>query len=212
MATATPYRWAKSAPPGSTLCPYCEVVYTRGGGSHCPTCGTKLLALQQRLVAAGATPLPPTEPTLLVRPEAPPARVAPQPEFVRGFARAAGQRWVVPIWVTMLTVLATLICDRLILPPNRLTSSTDVAPLLTLGTGRAAFYLALTALVSLGAGLLLGVALRRGLFVGALLGGAVVAFAHLSVADLTLATAIVVLAHPLLWLVGASLSARWLRR
>jgi len=195
MATATPYRWAKSAPPGSTLCPYCEVVYTRGGGSHCPTCGTKLLALQQRLVAVGATPLPPTEPTPLVRPEAPAVRMIPPPDFVRGFARAAGQRWIVPLWVTVLTVLAT-----------------DIAPLLALGTGSAAFYLALTALVSLGAGLLLGVVLRRGLYVGALLGGAVVAFAHLSVADLTLATALVVLAHPLLWLVGASLSGRWGRR
>jgi hypothetical protein len=212
MATATPYRWAKSAPPGSTLCPYCEVVYTRGGGSHCPTCGTKLLALQQRLVAVGATPLPPTEPTPLVRPEAPAVRMIPPPDFVRGFARAAGQRWIVPLWVTVLTVLATLTLDRLILPPHRLTSSTDIAPLLALGTGSAAFYLALTALVSLGAGLLLGVVLRRGLYVGALLGGAVVAFAHLSVADLTLATALVVLAHPLLWLVGASLSGRWGRR
>ncbi len=212
MATATPYRWAKSAPPGSTLCPYCEVVYTRGGGSHCPTCGTKLLALQQRLVAVGATPLLPVEPPPLMRPEAPPARPNPQPEFVRGFARAAGQRWIMPIWVTALTILATLALDRLILPPHRLTSSTDIAPILALGTGSAAFYLALTALVSLGAGLLLGTVLRRGLFVGALLGGVVVAFAHLSVADLTLATAIVVLAHPLLWLVGASLTGRWTRR
>jgi len=212
MATATPYRWAKSTPPGSTLCPYCEVVYTRGGGSHCPTCGTKLLTLQQRLVAVGATPLPPTEPTALVRPEAPPARMNPQPEFVRGFARAARRSWIAPIWVTVLTVLATLTLDRLILPPNSLTSSTDIAPLLALGTGSAAFFLALTALVSLGAGLLLGVVLRRGLILGALLGGAVVAFAHLSVADLTLATAIVVLAHPLLWLVGASVAGRWMRR
>lgn len=212
MATATPYRWAKSAPPGSTLCPYCEVVYTHGGGSHCPTCGTKLLALQQRLVAVGATPLPPTEPTLLVRPEAPAMRATPSPDFVRGFARAAGQRWIVPLWVTVLTTLATLTLDRLILPPHRLTSSTDIAPILALGTGSAAFSLALTALVSLGAGLLLGVILRRGLYVGALLGGAVVAFAHLSVADLTLATTIVVLAHPLLWLVGASVAGRWIRR
>jgi len=212
MATATPYRWAKSAPPGSTLCPYCEVVYTRGGGSHCPTCGTKLLALQQRLVAVGATPLPPTEPTPIVRPEAPSLRVIPPPDFARGFARAAGQRWIVPIWVTMLMVLGTLILDRLILPPHRLTSSTDIAPLLALGTGSAVLFLALTALVSLGAGLLLGVVLRRGLILGALLGGAVVAFAHLSVADLTLATAIVVLAHPLLWLVGASVAGRWMRR
>ena len=212
MATATPYRWAKSSPPGSTLCPYCEVVYARGGGSHCPTCGTKLVILQQRLVAVGATPLPPTEPTPIVRPDAPPLRAIPQPDFARGFARAAGQRWVVPIWVTMLTTLATLALDRLILPPHRLTSSTDIAPILALGAGGAAFFLALTALVSLGAGMLLGVVLRRGLIVGALLGGAVVAFAHLSVADLTPSSALVVLAHPLLWLVGASVAGRWIRR
>ena len=34
MAIATPYRWGKSAPPGSTLCPYCEVVYAGGPEDH----------------------------------------------------------------------------------------------------------------------------------------------------------------------------------
>jgi hypothetical protein len=208
MATATPYRWAKSAPPGSTLCPYCEVVYTRGGGSHCPTCGTKLLALQQRLVAAGAVPLPPTEPIPLARPEAPPPLASPAARANSG----GGRRWIAPLWVTALTVLATLILDRLILPPHRLTSSDDIAPILALGTGGAAFFLALTALVSLGAGLLLGAALRHGRFLGAACGGLVVAFGHLSIAELTPTTALVVLAHPLLWIVGASVTARWQRR
>lgn len=212
MATATPYRWAKSAPPGSTLCPYCEVVYSHSIDTHCATCGTKLVVLQQRLVAVTATPVSPSFPSPLVRPApSPPVERLPH-EMARGFARAAGRRWVAPIWATMLTVLVALSLDRLILPPHRLTSSTDIAPLLALGTGGAALFLALTALVSLGAGFVLGAVLHRGRLLCAALGGAVIAFAHLSFTDLTLATCAVVLAHPLLWIVGATLPMRWSRR
>lgn len=213
MATATPYRWAKSPPPGSTLCPYCEVVYSHGGERRCAICGTKLVVLQQPAVAVAATaPSPPRDAPPLGSDASLPAGGRLPQEVARGFARAAGRRWIVPMWVTLLTVLATLGLDRLILRPHRLTSSTDIAPLLALGTGGAALFLALTALVSLGAGLVLGVALRRGRFLYAALGGAVIAFAHLSFTDLTLATCAVVLIHPLLWLVGASVSARWSRR
>ena len=67
MATATPYRWAKSAPPGSTLCPYCEVVYSGvGNGTHCATCGTKLVMLHTSLVTVGETGEPSSVPATLV--------------------------------------------------------------------------------------------------------------------------------------------------
>jgi hypothetical protein len=205
MATATPYRWAKSAPPGSTLCPYCEVVYSGvGSGTHCATCGTKLVVLHTSLVAVDAGSGPPLPAVVLRREEAAP--VGFRQNLLRGFTGAARVRWLVPLWATLLTIAGALILDRLILPPHRLTSSTDIAPLLTLGSGRFAFFLALTALVSLGGGMILGLVLRETRFPAAALGGSAIAFAHLSFTDLTPTTFSVVLAHPLLWVVGAMLS------
>lgn len=211
MATATPYRWAKSAPPGSTLCPYCEVVYSGvGNGTHCATCGTKLIVLHTSMVTVQAVREAIAQPTPPVRREAPEA-----PDFrrnmARGFARAARFRWTVPLWATLATIAAALVLDRLILPPHRLTSSTDIAPLLTLGTGMFAFFLALTALVSLGGGMILGRILGQTRFPAAALGGSAIAFAHLSFTDLTPTTFTVVLVHPLLWVAGAMLTARWNR-
>lgn len=211
MATATPYRWAKSAPPGSTLCPYCEVVYSgSGGGTHCASCGTKLVVLQASLVTVEtvrqATPLP-------LPPVAPEAAetVGFRQNVASGFTRAARVGWVVPLWATLLTIAGALVLDRLILPPHRLTGSADIAPLLTSGTGMVAFFLALTALVSLGGGMLLGRILTQARFPAAALGGSVIAFAHLNFTDLTPTTFTVVLAHPLLWVAGAVLAARWHR-
>jgi hypothetical protein len=211
MATATPYRWGKSAPPGSTLCPYCEVVYTGAdSGTHCATCGTKLVALQTNRVAVGVPARPDPLPAPLVRRED-----APPPSFrrnlVRGFTRAARVRWVVPLWATLLTIALALVLDRLILPPHRLTSSGDIAPLLAAGTGPGALFLALTAIVSLAGGMVLGTVLRDARFPCAALAGSVIAFAHLSFTDLTPSTFTVVLAHPLLWVAGAMLTARWRR-
>lgn len=207
MATATPYRWAKSAPPGSTLCPYCEVVYSGvGNGTHCATCGTKLVMLHTSLVAVEAGSGPPPLPTAVVRREEP-----PPPGFkrnlVRGFTGAARVRWLLPLWATLLTIAGALVLDRLILPPHRLTSSTDIAPLLLGGNGgMVAFFLALTALVSLCGGMLLGLVLRDARFPAAAVGGSAIAFAHLSFTDLTPTTFTVILAHPLLWVAGAMLA------
>jgi len=203
MATATPYRWAKSAPPGSTLCPYCEVVYSGvGNGTRCATCGTKLVMLHTSLVAVGETGGPPSVPAALVRHEAPVPSGFRQ-NLLRGFAGAARARWLVPLWATLLTIAGALVLDRLILPPHRLTTSTDIAPLLTGGSGTIAVFLALTALVSLIGGMVLGVMLRETRFPAAALGGSAIAFAHLSFTDLTPTTFTVVLAHPLLWVAGA---------
>lgn len=210
MATATPYRWAKSAPPGSTLCPYCEVVYSGGGGAHCATCGTKLIALQSNLVTVRAGREAAPEPVPLVRRD-PPAPATFSRNVARGFARAARVRWAAPLWVTLLTIAGALALDRLILPPHRLTTSTDIAPLLTAGTGMVALFLALTALVSLCGGMILGRTLDAARFPAAALGGSAIAFAHLSFTDLTPTTFTVVLAHPLLWVAGAMLTGRWYR-
>ena len=208
MATATPYRWGKSAPPGSTLCPYCEVVYAGGsGGTHCATCGTKLVVMQNRLVAVETPRREAPVQVPLLRPES-----APGPTFrtnvVSGFTRMARLRPLVPFWATLLTIAVALVLDRLILPPHRLTTSTDIAPLLQIGSGRIALYLALTAIVSLCGGIALGVILRHWRFPAAVLGGSVIAFAHLSFTDLTPMTFGVVLAHPFLWIIGALLAAR----
>lgn len=212
MATATPYRWGKSAPPGSTLCPYCEVVYAGGsGGTRCATCGTKLVVLQNRLVAVEATRRDTPMPTPILRPEPPPAPTF-RHNLVSGFTRMARLRLLMPLWATMLTIMVALILDRLILPPHRLTTSTDIAPLLIIGSGRIAVYLALTALVSLCGGVALGVILRYWRFPAAVLGGSAIAFAHLSFTDLTPMTFTVVLAHPLLWITGAMLVARFAGR
>lgn len=212
MATATPYRWGKSAPPGSTLCPYCEVVYAGGGsGTHCAACGTKLVVLHTRLVAVEATRATPSPPPPIARPE-PPSPPSFRRNMVSGFTRMARLRLLLPLWATVLTIALALILDRLILPPHRLTSSTDIAPLLLLGSGRIAFYLALTALVSVCGGMALGMILRQLRFPAAVLGGSVIAFAHLSFTDLTPMTFTVVLAHPLLWVVGAMLAARVVRQ
>ncbi|HEY8598387.1 MAG TPA: hypothetical protein VIL85_08145 [Thermomicrobiales bacterium] len=212
MATATPYRWGKSAPPGSTLCPYCEVVYAGGGnGTHCATCGTKLVILHTSLVAVESSPASAPVPMPLVRPERPEPPTFRQ-GFFSGFTRMARLRWLMPLWATILTIAAALTLDRLILPPHRLTSSTDIAPLLTLGSGRIAAFLALTAVVSFCGGLVLGRILRQLRFPAAVLGGSAIAFAHLSFTELTPTTFVVVLAHPFLWVCGALLMGRWLDR
>lgn len=212
MATATPYRWGKSAPPGSTLCPYCEVVYAGGsGGTHCAACGTKLVVLQHRLVAVEAARRATPAPLPIARPE-PPSAPDFRQNLVSGFTRMARLRLLLPLWATLLTIVVALVLDRLILPPHRLTSSTDIAPLLILGSGRVAFYLALTALVSLCGGVVLGMVLRYWRFPAAVLGGSAIAFAHLSFTDLTPMTFTVVLAHPLLWIAGAMLAARFAGR
>jgi hypothetical protein len=209
MATATPYRWAKSAPPGSTLCPYCEVVYSGvSSGTHCATCGTKLVVLHTSLVEVGAGGGPAPLPAVVVRRE-PPKSAGFRRNLLRGFTGAARVRWIVPLWATLLTIGAALVLDRLILPPHRLTSTTDIAPLLTLGTGMKAFFLALTALVSLCGGMILGLVLRETRFPAAALAGSAIAFAHLSFTDLTPTTFTVVLAHPLLWVAGAMLTGMW---
>jgi hypothetical protein len=212
MATATPYRWGKSAPPGSTLCPYCEVVYAGGtGGTHCATCGTKLVVMQERLVAVESARRESPRPAPLVRP-APP----PEPTFrrnvVSGFTRMARLRLLLPLWATLLTIAVALVLDRLILPPHRLTTSTDIAPLLLLAPGQIAFYLALTALISFCGGVALGFILDHWRFPAAVLSGSAIAFAHLSFTDLTPLTFSVVLTHPLLWIAGAMLVARFGRR
>lgn len=212
MATATPYRWGKSAPPGSTLCPYCEVVYAGGsGGTHCASCGTKLVVMQNRLVTVEASRRESPVPVPLVR-----SAPAPEPSFRRnvvvGFTRMARLRLLMPLWATVLTIAVALIFDRLILPPHRLTTTTDIAPLLQFGSGRIAFYLVLTAVVSLCGGMVLGVILRHWRFPAAVLGGSAIAFAHLSFTELTPMTFGVVLAHPLLWIAGALLMVRFTER
>ncbi len=212
MAIATPYRWGKSAPPGSTLCPYCEVVYAGGGNeTHCATCGTKLVILHTSLVAVESSRDSAPMPVPLVRPE----RLSP-PTFrqnvLTGFTQMARLGWLVPFWATILTIAAALTLDRLILPPHRLTSSTDIAPLLLLGSGRIAVFLLLTAIVSFCGGLVLGRILQQLRFPAAVLGGSAIAFAHLSFTDLTPTTFVVVLAHPFLWVGGALLMRRWLDR
>lgn len=210
MAIATPYRWGKSAPPGSTLCPYCEVVYAGGGsGTHCATCGTKLVILHTSLVAVESPRESAPVPVPLVRPERPAPPTFGQSVF-SGFTQMARLRWLVPLWATVLTIAAALSLDRLILPPHRLTTSTDIAPLLLLGLGRNAVFLALTAIVSFCGGLVLGRILRQLRFPAAVLGGSAIAFAHLSFTDLTPTTFVVVLAHPFLWVGGALLMGRWL--
>ena len=212
MAIATPYRWGKSAPPGSTLCPYCEVVYAgSGNGTHCATCGTKLVILHTSLVVVESPRASLSLPVPLVRPEQPAPPTFKQSMF-SGFTQMARLRWLVPLWATILTIAAALTLDRLILPPHRLTTSTDIAPLLMLGSGRNAVFLALTAIVSFCGGLALGRILQQFRFPAAVLGGSAIAFAHLSFTDLTPTTFVVVLAHPFLWVGGALLMGRWLDR
>ncbi len=212
MAIATPYRWGKSAPPGSTLCPYCEVVYAgSGNGTHCATCGTKLVILHTSLVAVESSHDSVPVPVPLVRPERPAPPTFTQNIF-SGFTQMARLRWLMPLWATILTIAAALTLDRLILPPHRLTTSTDIAPLLLLGSGRIAVFLVLTAIVSFCGGLALGRILQQFRFPAAVLGGSAIAFAHLSFTDLTPTTFVVVLAHPFLWVGGALLMGRWLDR
>lgn len=202
MATATPYRWAKSAPPGSTLCPYCEVVYPGGGtGLHCATCGTRLIVLQQP-AAVVIDPRPPVQAEQIV--------FAPTSEprtFHRhlwaGFSAMARLRWARPIWITLLTTVIVLFLDRLILSPHQLLSSFGVQAEWHGTTLQMALMLVATALVGFGGGLVVGWLVRDYRLLAALFGGGVIAFAF---ANLTVPWAWhlpLIALQPILWVLGA---------